>query len=225
MQQVRADEQGGAFLVENKAALSLVNALVLEAEAGLAGGGLWVSCANLSLQNVTLVRGLATVGGGAYVASSPLPSCPSVSLRVTNTIMAYNTAYNLYTDEPRLVSTLYSNYWNPDEQENTNIPSLVTTNLAVEPGFLAYDETLRPTDFHLLLGSPLLDQGSPSLPDADATRSDPGAYGGAQGGGFDRDRDGFGEYFWPGGYTLPPETVNPYRYDCYDQDPSKQVCS
>lgn len=224
VQRVSADGNGGGLYVENKAALSLVNALVLEGEASGAGGGLWVSCADLSLQNVTLVRGLAMLGGGAYVASSPLPSCPSVTLRVNNTIMAYNDVYNLYTDEPRLVSTLYSDYWNPEGHENTNIPSLVATNLSVEPGFLGYGDDLLPTDFHLLLGSPLLDQGSPSLPDADATRSDPGAYGGAQGGGFDRDRDGFGEYFWPGGYALPPENVNPYRYDCYDEDATKQVC-
>lgn len=221
----RAFAQGGAILVEGQAVLSLINGVITSAEASEAGGGLAVTCADATLQNVTIVNSISPLGGGMYVAKNPSDgNCPNIVLKLQNTIAAYNDDYNLYAEDSRILSTTYSDYWNPEGHLNHNLPLLVATNLTVEPGFLQYNESLHPTDLHLLLGSPLLNQGSPTLPDGDKSVSDPGAYGGALGGTFDRDQDGFGEYFWPGGYAEAPENVNAFRYDCDDLNPALQIC-
>ena len=79
----------------------------------------------------------------------------------------------------------------------------------MDPVFL--DET-----WHLDAASPLIDAGYPSLRDPDGSRSDIGAWGGADAGGWDLDADGFFSWWRPGAY----DAMTSSGLDCDDEDAS-----
>lgn len=219
-----ATTAGGGIAVNNHAVARLTNLVIESSEAGTEGGGLRIDCAEAYLQNATLVSSRAEVGGGVYIADAANPACPSLLFQSLNAVIAFNDDYNLFAEDPRRISTTYSDYWNVEGHFNHNLPLLVSTNWAQDPLFQSMGVDGYPSDLHLSMTSPLIDQGLSSLPDADKSVSDPGAYGGALGGTFDKDLDSFGEYFWPGTYADVPATVNAYRYDCDDLTSDVQNC-
>ena len=155
-------------------------------------------------------------GGGMYLyASSPA---------VTSAILAYNGgSYNVYQNDYQPGTPLfrYSTLYGPSGNNTYNL-SLDETNLQVEPGFLEYGyssslEMEVPTDLHLALESALIDAGDPEgASDVDGSRADPGCSGGSGGAGWDRDGDGWYDYFWPGRMEDAPDGFDPLDYDLDD---------
>lgn len=138
------------------------------------------------------------------------------------TLLAYNTPGNLYSSDflggttyPMPVLARNSVLYNPEGSDNFNYLSSGSTYQVVEPGFLAYSDGL-PQDPHLSFASVLINTGDPSLKDADGTRSDPGMFGGPEGGLWDADLDGLPGYFWPGQYADAPGTVDPTLFEAND---------
>lgn len=219
-----AKSDGAGVVLEEQGYADVRNLVVLRGVAER-GAGVSISCATGVFQNLTLTGGDASLGGGIFVAGTA-PLCPPTALQLTNAIVAFNLGYNLYVDEENFgsVGTTYSDFYAATGEPNHNLPSLVGGNLVMDPSFLAMGSDGVPMDVHLGQGSGLKDVGSPLYYDLDGSRSDPGAFGGAQGGGFDLDRDGFPGYFWPGEYGDAPETVKSYLYDCKDRDALVQVC-
>jgi hypothetical protein len=79
---------------------------------------------------------------------------------------------------------VYGNVWgnSPDNFSGIDDPTGQNGNISVDPLFVdtsATDPTLW--DLHLQSNSPLVNAGDPALLDSDGSRSDIGAYGGAQG--------------------------------------------
>ena len=112
--------------------------------------------------------------------------------------------------------------------------TLDDTTLTVEPAFLedptwdADSGSWIITDVHLALDSPLVDAGNPSACanggtsgcDPDGSRSDIGIYGGPDADDWDRDGDGWSDYFWPGTVDDAPNGFDPSAYDADDGDAS-----
>ncbi len=79
---------------------------------------------------------------------------------------------------------------------------------------------------HLSIGSPLVDTGNPetctsddvSGCDPDGARPDMGICGGAGADGWDRDSDGWHDWFWPGSIGTPPAGFDPSQWDADDRD-------
>jgi len=139
------------------------------------------------------------------------------SAEMTNVTISDNSAgddggglYVAYS--PPLPFLSYSNAWDnsPDDYSGIPDPTGTAGNISANPGFLAP----IPGDFHLSTDSLLVDAGSPTMVDPDGSRSDIGAYGGPEADGWDRDNDGYPEWWQPGEYdygTYPGE-----GWDCYD---------
>lgn len=143
-----------------------------------------------------------------------------------------------------------------DSQGVTAACSHVTDLLTVDPQFVSLDDessndlSLNDVSLNLHLGlvasaNPLVDRGtadcyvSPSLGDlnqycyligtrdVDDSPLDIGAYSGPYGATWDKDFDGFPDYFWPGTYSDAPTGTNLARWDCDDEDPavpSQRIC-
>ena len=87
-------------------------------------------------------------------------------------------------------------------------------NISQAPGFLGLvSPAIDPLewDLHLSAGSALEDAGIGS--DLDGSPGDIGAYGGLDAGGFDRDLDGWYDWWAPGPWSDPAA-------DCDDNDPT-----
>lgn len=98
-------------------------------------------------------------------------------------------------------------------------PTGVDGNVSVAPGFLAFDPAVDVSawDFHLTLGSPLVDAGDPTVLDPDGSPSDIGAFGGPGAGSWDLDGDGDPEWWQPGLYDASYPALG---WDCDDSDPA-----
>jgi hypothetical protein len=92
-------------------------------------------------------------------------------------------------------------------------------NLSVDPQLLDLGgvDPLE-WDLHLDTSSPLVDAGDSGILDPDSGTSDVGAYGGPQAEDWDRDDDGYEDWWQPGPYDgvyYPPMGL-----DCDDLDPA-----
>ena len=164
--------------------------------AGNTGTGIYISpsttSAHFTLTNASVV---GNSGIGVYVNPTWVRQ-----LYLTNVISAYNGSYGVYDNS----TTFDAIYKYNDVYENGSVnysgltdPTGTDGNLDEDPGFIAYAEDARVSawDLHLDTSSALIDVGSPSLYDADGSRSDMGAYGGAGGDStYTDDVDGDGMY-------------------------------
>jgi len=89
-------------------------------------------------------------------------------------------------------------------------------NLGVDPGFEDPDCATGSCDFHLANSSALVDAGDPTVADPDGSVADMGLYGGADGGGFDLDGDGYFSWWQPGPYDFTSYPA--LGWDCDDLD-------
>lgn len=143
---------------------------------------------------------------------------------IVSSVIAYNSPINvsIYDSYPySQVHITYSSLYNPplDQNINRDFPLDLTTTTE-EPDFLSYDAQDLPQDFHLGLSSPLVGVGPESDPNPDGSAGDMGLYGGESGDLWDRDDDGYPDYFWPGTRDDAPQGYSPTLYDCNDLDPS-----
>jgi len=150
-------------------------------------------------------------GGGLYLDDE--------HITVSNAILAYNLGDNLYGYD--LTSVTWSTFYASPGWSNTNLSLEGTSTRTLEPGFLVYDEEGRPANHHLSDVSSLIDAGDPEQLDADGSRRDPGRYGGLEGAGWDLDRDGWPDYFWPGRLNDAPPGFDPGAFDVDDLNSSR----
>jgi len=210
-----------------------------------AGGGLLCIASELELSNViishNIARGHSSRGGGMYSwdSVSQIRNCTIVMNEVIgpyaaegggvyftdgtalmgSNIIAFNTEDNLAQGYDAVSQTLtYTDLYNPPGQPNHDLPSLDSSNLTVEPGFLKYLEGF-PVDLHLAIDSPLVNAGEPATLDRDSSRSDMGCYGGPGGATWDLDQDGWPDWFWPGTLANAPEGFDPADFDADDSKP------
>ncbi len=153
-----------------------------------------------------------------------------------NSIFAYNNGDEIeawivqgYPAVDPDITVTRSCVYSPDGEAVSGF-TLDETNITADPTFLVaptWDEETGLwtfTDIHLALDSPLIDAGDPDILDPDGSRSDIGVYGGPDAGGWDRDGDGWNDWFWPGWIDDAPNGYDPAAYDCDDEDPDVQGC-
>lgn len=208
----RAYHGGGGIYMEGSAAyLSYVS--LSENEGAHGGGGMELRSSSPSLEQVTMTGNLGDDEGGIYLNSYSSP-------RMYNVVLAYNTGYNIYQSTSFPGSPVFTNvvFYNPSGQSNYFGVNPSSTTYTWEPGFLAYATDGVPTDLHLSKASKAINAGSASIFDPDGTRSDIGAYGGPAADEWDRDDDGFPDWFWPGTIEQPPSGFSRSSFDANDQD-------
>jgi predicted outer membrane repeat protein len=135
-----------------------------------AGGAAWLGDP-AEMTNNTFVGGYAPEGGGVWSESD---------LDFRNNVVAATSEYALYGNGGTATIS-YNDFWEvaPDAVGGT-WPAADSTNLAVDPMWVSYVEGgCEELDLGLLPDSPLWDAGDPSTADADGTRADIGATGGA----------------------------------------------
>ncbi len=236
----QADRGGGLSLEGAGTALEARN-LDLEGNvAGTTGGGLVLADGSLDLAGgvfagnsgpnggaVSLESGTATwtnvVAVGNVANSGAAVLVWDAALAVVNGIAAYNEPANLIRVGAEAVTLQYSLFYNPDGSGVVGVV-LDATNLQTEPAFLDYSSEGLPVDLHLSLASPAVNSGDPTVQDEDGSRSDLGMFGGSSGAAWDRDRDGFPDYFWPGSIHDGPPGLDPGDYDCDDLDREVYLC-
>jgi hypothetical protein len=228
-------------ILDNRASATAGGELAYDGEkmaVSAEGAGLYVWGSSPALSQVTItgneveariegdVLPVTQLGGGMLIEG-----IGQQETTLINTVLAYNRGGNLQTADSAPAVT-YSDLYNPpDYGGNHNLSSLDPTSTTVEPGFLAYATAdgsactagttgCIPVNLHSATASPLVNQGAPDEVDADGSRSDPGIYGGGEGGAWDRDRDGYFDWYWPGKRADAPSGVEPADYDKDDRDAS-----
>ncbi len=214
----QADLGGGAAFVS---ADPVVQNCLFTRNNGQTGGALRLENASPDLSYCAVVANVAISAGGIYMTGAG--SGPILS----GTVLAYNMGGNLYDDpgssaDPGIAC---SSFYAEAGETNHNLGDTNGFTVGQEPDFLDYDAEGFPVDFHLAPGSPLVDTGCSGDSDPDGTRADIGAYGGPGAAGWDRDMDGFPDYFWPGSITDAPQGTDPADYDCNDDAPTLQSCT
>jgi hypothetical protein len=172
-----ASEDGGAVAAEGSA-VEVVNNTFLANDASSEGGHVRLSDGALAFVNN--IAAWAVDGGGVWVDAASAD--------------ATDTYYN----------DTFSN-GGGDWAGSLSEPSADSGNLGVDPLLRAWSPNgLLDDDLHLLVGSPCIDAGEPTLFDLDGSRSDIGAYGGPLADVADLDGDGWLDHV-----------------DCDDNDPAR----
>jgi hypothetical protein len=212
-----AENGGGIYAFQS--CFTLTQATIAGNIAGRSGGGIYLDEAHPTLSQTSIVgNGASSYGGGVYMDfNNPI---------LLNSVVAYNVgSYNLYRATNGTLSVRYSAIYDP-QSDNVYGVTLDSTNKTGVPGYLEAPSLDGSTglwvvpDQHLALTSPLINAGDPSLYDADGSRADIGIYGGAGGNAWDRDGDGYPDYYWPGTLTDAPSGVNVDDFDIDDLDGS-----
>ncbi len=214
-----AEGNGGGLSSGGGSGMLLDTVVFAGNTAEMDGGGLHLGGSGVaSLSHVTLVGNHADdVGGGLMwdaVASPPT---------LSNSIIAENEAGisggGLAASETDMLLMYCSLYGNtPDDFTGMNDPVGQNDNVGDDPAFLDIaDSDPLLWDLHLGATSTLIDAGNPNLQDPDGGVSDMGAYSGPRAGQWDRDDDGYDEWWQPGEYD--PVTYPGDGWDCNDRDP------
>jgi len=245
----QAEYQGGAIWAYNSS-LAVNTSRLQGNDAPFGGGAIYVTDGTFAGTNVVIAHNtsLEAVGAGIMAFNTDTVMAASAitgnlsggegaglyidgdvgvpSTALDSCVLAYNTPYNIYALIQDGFSTTVRNndLYSPNGEPNHNIASLHSTNLTVEPGFMAYDGEGLPEDFHLQRDSLLVDAGSAVQFDPDGSPSDIGAYSGVGAGSYNLDHDSVPDYYWPGRWLEAPVGVDRDAYDCDDLDPDVQGC-
>ena len=178
------------------------------------GAAVYLDGSQAHINHCILIDNIAEDDGGAiYIKGSS-------QLNMVRSVLAFNPTGNLVAVQASFdpIGILFNDLYNPEGTLNHNLNALDPSNLTVEPGFLVYGDDGLPADLHLALGSLLVNSGAPDGTDLDGSREDIGIYGNAGGALWDRDQDGFPDWFWPGTIEDAPEGFSPADYDADDHD-------
>ncbi len=193
---------GAAVRVSGAAGLWTNNRFQHNAATGFGGGIRVAPGADIEVINNTFVANRAVEGGAL--------SATDAAVRFVNNAVAYQGDGGGVSAENVAGALTYSLFWdNTPADLSPNLAAMVGADVRfAEPGFTSFTDDLDCNDDELWpeVGSPLIDQGEPTLLDANGTRSDIGAYGGPSAEvlpGEDGDGDGYGE-----------------GVDCDDDDPT-----
>ena len=192
----RAGTEGGGIASWGEHVADLTNVAVTGNTSGSLGGGLYLYGTFATLSGVDLSANAAAQGGGG-----------------------------LWTDEHGNLTIAHTNAFGntPEDYLATGDPSWTPAgadgNGTAEPQYLdPGDPNPALWDLHLGESSALVDAGNPLLTDPDSSASDIGAYGGAAAAGWDRDQDGYPEWWQPGPYDFNAYPAQ--GWDCDDRDPA-----
>jgi len=209
--------RGGGLSLLNADAM-LTNVTVLDNFSAYRGGGIYLSGEHPVLSQVAVVgNDSAGTGGGFRIQDSELALTGVV---VTGNSASSGGAGFSGSGAPVVVAE-YCNVWGnvPDDFDDLDDFTTEATNLGEDPMFAdltSFDP--RHWDLHLQVDSPMVDAGYPGTLDPDGSDSDIGSFGGTAAGGWDRDRDGWFEWWQPGAYD---STEYPGEgWDCDDLDPA-----
>jgi len=170
----------------------------------------------VTLDHCAIVGNDATIqGGGVALGSGSV-------VDLTDSVVALNQSSNGgggFSASMGTVDLEHCDVWGntPDDYAGMADPTGTQGNVSVDPLFVdtsaadAWD-----WDLHLQVSSPLVDAGGGSS-DPDGSTSDVGIYGGAYGGTWDLDLDGYPEWWQPGAYDAA--TYPGQGWDCDDEAP------
>ncbi len=149
--------------------------------------------------------GYEGVGPTSEVVGNILADSGEVAVSVTGDLALASFAYN---DVYGAGTTLFDGLADPTGSEG---------NVSIEPDLIDVSSS-DPADWdlHLAVDSPLVDAGDPAAADPDGSAADIGAYGGAEAGAWDRDGDGYPEWWQPGPYDT--SSYPALGWDCDDDD-------
>ena len=174
--------------------VGILDAVVFSNNFGYSGGAAHVNNGSIAtFSNVTMVEGTSS-GSAAGVRVSD-----GGVLDLSSSIIAFSTAGSgVSASTAALVTLRYNDFWS-NASGNTSgglaDPTGTTGNISENPLFVSFaQDGAWSDDLHLAAGSPCIDAGDAARFDADGTRADMGAYGGANGAGWgdvDQDVDGY----------------------------------
>jgi len=206
----------GGLYVGGDSSVFLVNGIISGNHGADYGGGIYVwNDSTVSMVNVDLVGNSTDMwGGGVYAHTNcwvlMANTNTSGNSAITGGGIAVSGAGTSFTN---------GNFWGntPDDFANVTDPTGTFGNLSVDPQFVdtsAADSLLW--DLHLDPGSPLVGVGLATYVDPDGSACDIGAYGGTYADGYDRDLDGWYEWWQPGSYDAANYPA--LGWDCDDLD-------
>ena len=213
-----ATHGGGLFLNSPTGVTSvLTQAAFLDNTADGDGGAIGTYNGDLELHQAVLAGNFALFSGGGVSVTQP-----GSDVTLSNSILWDNVAVTDGGGVQYVAGTitvqacdLYGN--SPVNYGGMADGTGTAGNLSVDPMFI---DTLGADpldwDLHLLaLNNTLVDGGDPAISDPDASPSDMGIYGGPDADLWDRDQDGYFEWWMPDPY----DGVTSPGLDCDDQDP------
>ncbi|MBN2798728.1 MAG: VCBS repeat-containing protein [Deltaproteobacteria bacterium] len=234
--------EGGGVALGAGATLDLSHSILAGNAAPGRCGGLRVGSAFAEVNQTVIHR---SEGDGACLAGG--------ELRLGNSAITASSGVGLtaLSSDGYALAMRYSVLHGSGEGDLSQVvnPVGISGNFAEAPHYMG-DGGDDPSawDLHLMPQSALVDSGDPAWLDPDASRSDVGAYGGAQAGGWDLDGDGFFGWWQPGpadpgagwdledtradltpGADADGDGFTPLSGDCDDTDPAvyqgaEEVC-
>ena len=209
-------QDGGGVIVKESSIATLNNVIFRGNIAPDDGGGMRVKASTATLVNVTFVGNQAYKGGGLSTKES--------TTTMTNVIVAMNLATGegggVYEHSDGSASYDSCNFYGntpTDHDGSCGVPDPIGSdgNVSTNPFFVDIsDPDPGNWDLHVGFQSPMIDSGNAGVVDPDGSPSDRGAYGGPGAAGWDRDQDGYFEWWLPG--VFDPATSP--GMDCDDRD-------
>ncbi len=194
-----ADNGGGLNIhTHTVSAPRLENVAFLDNTAVQNGGGIRLIASETTMYNVSVVANHADQGGGIFLRDTP---STHVNLIVTGN-SGGSGGGGIHVDSGS-TDIQYSDVWDNTggDYQGTPDPTGSDGNLSVDPLFLdATSMDVLDWDLHLSTMSPLVDTGDPGILDPDGGSSDMGLYGGPHASAWDRDVDGYYDWWLPGPY-------------------------
>lgn len=237
---------GGGGLYVQGSSLQLTNSLLAANEADAAnGGGIAFDTGTGVLDAVVFSNNRGYSGGAAHVNNGSIATFSNVSLvegassgsaggvrvadggvfELSSSIVAYSSeGSGVSAGSGALVTISYTDFYsnaNGNTSGGLTDPTGTNGNISEVPLFTSFAQDGDWTDdLHLAKGSPCIDAGDPTRFDADGSRADMGAYGGANGGAWDEvDQDVDGYTTGEGDCDDTDPDVHPGAFDgCDDVD-------
>jgi len=212
-----ADHSGGAEITGHSTAELRNVTFVGNSSGGWAGGISVEESSQGTLDHVAILGNTSGFGGAGLMVSHHATATLTHGVIVANEAAA--PGGGVLVDTADLPSIRYTDLWGnvPDEVHGMPDPVGFEGNTSQDPEFLDMPaQDPAQWDLHLAAWAGLHDRGDPSAIDPDGSRADVGIYGGADADGWDRDRDGYPDWWLPGPYD--PATSP--GMDCDDLDPT-----
>ena len=185
-QSTSVDGYGGAIALEEITQVNIFNSIFSE-NISATNGGAWyfLNVTDASLLNNTFLANESTDGGAGYFSAS--------SGELINNIFAYSVGSTVYATSA--ISASYNDWFQngtTDSGGSAGFSTSTNGNITVDPDLQSYsqDGDFTNDNWNISSTSALVNAGDPSLFDLDFSRSDIGAYGGAN--LLDGDSDGVG---------------------------------
>jgi MYXO-CTERM domain-containing protein len=180
---VAETSNGGGIAFDT--ATGMLDAVIFSNNTGYSGGGIHLNSGSVgTFTHLTMVENASSGSAGGVRVSD------GGTLSLVNSIVAYSSeGSGVSAGSGASVTLRYDDFWtNASGPTSGGLadPTGSNGNIAENPLFVSFaQDGLSTDDLHLSAGSPCIDAGDPSTFDADGSRADMGAYGGANGSAWD----------------------------------------